>query len=270
MDWRPFKLLNASETRWLAGTVAQAAGGWLAHWLPEETPGPVRCCAASERATTSLAGEPVRWIGSALRDGSYVAVALNGELWRAVAEKLFGSPAGASGPPIGGATGIVDDVVTQAFGNLGERLVALAGAGAAAPSSQAPAADAWQRGSGAAIVEIPVAGQSITLLLGAPCVAKVLAKRERPRRAELAALGDRRQCIGAQTAQVRVWLGDASIELGVLQSLALGDVVRLDARIDQPLPLSIEDRASGQRAFLGCLQGRRAVQLAQVRRQEKF
>jgi flagellar motor switch protein FliM len=97
-------------------------------------------------------------------------------------------------------------------------------------------------------------------------VAHVLTRRERSRRSGAAAPIDRRQCIGAQTAQVRVWLGGASIELGVLQTLAIGDVVRLDARIDQPLSLTVEGQATGQRAFLGCLQGKRAVQLAQVRR----
>lgn len=266
MHWRPFKLLNASERRWLAEVLARTVGDWLAHWLPGESAGPAHCCAASERATTILADDPVRWVGSTLFDGTYVAVAANGELWPAMAEKLFGTTAGAAGPQAGGAKGIVDEVIARAFGDLAQRLVAPAGAGAPAPFSWAPPDDAWQRGSGAAIVEFSVIGRCIALLLSAPHAAHLLTRRERSLRSGAAALTDRRQWIGAKSAQVRVWLGEASIELGVLQTLAVGDVVRLDARIDRPLPLTVEGQATGQRAFLGCLQGKRAVQLAQVRR----
>jgi hypothetical protein len=266
MRWRPFKLINASEQRWLAEATARTVGDWLATWLPGESAGPARCCAASERATTSLADDPMRWVGSTRPDGTYVAVAANGELWRAVAEKLFGTPADAAGPQAAGAKSIVDDVVAQSFGDLVQRLVSPAGAGTPAPSSWAPSADAWQRGSGAAIVEFPAWDGCLALLLSAPYAAHLLNRRERSRRSGAAPPIDRRQCIAAQTAQVRVWLGGASIELGVLQTLAVGDVVRLDARSDQPLPLTIEGQATGQRAFLGCLQGKRAAQLAQVRR----
>lgn len=270
MHWRPFKLINAAERRWLAEVLARTVGDWLGHWLPGESAGPVHCSAASERAATSLAAEPTRWVGSTLFDGTYVAVATNAELWRAVAEKLFGTPAGAAGPQVGGAAGIVDEVVARAFGDLVRRLVAPAGSGAPASDSWAPSADAWQRGSGAAIVEFSVIGRCVAVLLSAPYTAHLLAGRERSSRSGAAAPTDRRLCIGAKTAQVRVWLGEASIELGVLQTLAVGDVVRLDSRIDRPLPLTVEGQATGQRAFLGCLQGKRAAQLAQVRSYEAF
>ncbi len=266
MDWRPFKLINASEQRRLAGLVTSVGRDWMARWLPQEAPGEVRCHAASERATTSLASEPAQWIGHSLRDGSLVTVALNRELWQAVAERLFGVPAGASGPPVNGAGRVVDDVLTQAFNDLCRRVVTLAGDGAPSSTSMAPSAVEWRRGSGAVIIEIPACGQFIALLLDARLVAHLLLSLGHPPQRRAAALNDPRHCIGVRTAKLRVWLGEASIELGVLHSLAVGDVVRLDARIDQPLRLTVEDRSTGQRAFLGCVQGKRAVQLAQLRR----
>ena len=80
-----------------------------------------------------------------------------------------------------------------------------------------------------------------------------------------AELIDPRHCIGQAGVHLEVWAGNASLELGVLQTLAAGDVIRLESRIDQALPITVQGRETGRRAYLGRIAGQRAVQLAPLR-----
>ena len=128
--------------------------------------------------------------------------------------------------------------------------------------SKPPADHCWRRGSGAAIIEIDLGAQALALVGSPVWVAQQLAARPRakpPLRAELA---DPRLCIARARLSLQAWAGKASVEIGVLQTLAPGDVIWLDARIDEPLPVSVQGRESGRTAYLGSVEGRRAVQIA--------
>jgi hypothetical protein len=263
MDWRPYKLINDSERALIAGLAGEAASAWVAEWMPAEEAGPARCTAAVERAETGLAEEPVRWMHFSLAEEVYVAIAVTSNLMRALAARMFGEHATQGEISARGTAGILGDVLAAALGDLVQRVLSAleASADPLAVSSHAPASDAWLRGSGAVIVEIPVAGKTIAMLLGSPCIRPLLAAR-RPSSRQLLPLADPRQCIGSQTIEIRVWAGEVAVELGVLQTLAAGDVVKLDSSVNEPLALTVAGRETGRRAFLGCLDGRKAVQLA--------
>lgn len=252
MDWRTFKLLNATERAWLARGVRAAAVDWLTAWLPGTAPGPVQCLDASERASSRLAREPLRWVGCAHRD-AVLSMALDRDLEQALVRHLFGCDARGA---------LVGDVTTAALADLGQRLLGgAAGSEPAAPSARPPAPESWRRGAGAAIVEIDVAGAVLALLASPEWVAARLAARPRPAAAPRAEPIDPRQCIGHADVRVQVWAGSASLELGLLHTLAVGDVIRLDSTIEQALRITVQGRDSERRAFLGQLEGRRAVQL---------
>ena len=57
-------------------------------------------------------------------------------------------------------------------------------------------------------------------------------------------------------------LGSAEVDVAVLHTLAVGDVVVLDGRLDQPLRVSVAGRAVAARAWLGHAGERKAVRLA--------
>jgi hypothetical protein len=254
MDWRPFKLLNASERNWLARNARAALGEWLAAWLPATVADAVRCIDTSQRATTRLAAEPPRWLGFTHRDAT-LSIALGADFEPWLAKSLLGADR---------RSALADDVTLAALTDLAGRLLD-AGAAAPALAQQPPAGHCWQRGSGAAIVEAYL-GEHVLALVGSPAwVAQQLAARPRakvPARPEPA---DPRQCLGGARLSLQAWAGSASVEIGVLQTLAAGDVIRLDARIDQPLQIRVQGCETGRRAWLGSAEGRRALQLAPQR-----
>ena len=251
MEWRPFKLLNASERTWLARTVRGAVGEWFAAWLPSTPAGAVRCFDPIDRAATRLAAEPTRWLGFTHRDAT-VSVALGPELERRLAEGLLGAER---------RSALVDDVTIAALHDLAGRLL-LAGAAAPALAHEPPGDPCWRRGSGAAIVEVDLGAQVLALLVSPAWVAQQLAARPRAKPPPRAELADPSRCIARARVSLQAWAGKASVEIGVLQTLAPGDVIWLDARIDQPLPVSVQGRESGRSAYLGSVEGRRAVQIA--------
>lgn len=65
---------------------------------------------------------------------------------------------------------------------------------------------------------------------------------------------------GHQRMPFEVTLGCAEIEIGALSDLAIGDVIRLDSDIDKPLRVTAKGENFGE-AFLGALEGRKAIQL---------
>lgn len=253
MDWRPFKLLNASERAWLEGVARSAASDWLAEWLPQAALGAVHCRDACERASTGLAQEP-RWIGCGQHGAPWLSIALGHDVQRLLAERLFGTEA---------QSALIADVTAAALADLAQRLLGrgVAGQAAAAP----PDAGCWQRGSGAAIFEIDIDDRVLALLAQPRWVQKQLAARPRATPAARASPIDPRQCIGHAGVEVQAWAGGAGLEIGLLQSLAIGDVIRLDSRIDQALRITVQGHDTGRGAYLGSLDGRRAVQLAASR-----
>jgi flagellar motor switch/type III secretory pathway protein FliN len=251
MDWRPFKLLNVSERTWLARGVRAALGEWLAAWLPATPAGAVRCIDPTHRAATRLAAEPPRWLAFTHRDAT-LSIALSHDVERTLAEWLLGADR---------RSALAEDVCIAALTDLAGRLLH-AGAAAPAVAQQPPADHCWQRGSGAAIVEADLGAHALALVGSPAWVAQQNATRPQAKPAGRAAPVDPRQCIGRARLSLQAWAGSAAVEIGVLQSLAPGDVIRLDARIDQPLPVTVQGRETGRGAYLGSVDGRRALHLA--------
>jgi len=252
MDWRPFKLLNDTEREWLERGVRNVVREWFARWLPDREAGSVRCVDASEHANTRLASQPERWIGVARRDAA-LSIALGHDVAQWLGEHLLGTAT---------QSALVADVIAASLHDLGERLMAHDPGAPPVPSTQPPEPAILRRGTGAAIVEIALDATHALAFAATPAwVTQRLASRPRAVPSRRAAV-DLRRCIGSGIVNLQAWAGGASIELGVLQSLAPGDVIRLDTRIDQPLRLSVQGHDSGRDAYLGSADGRRAMQLA--------
>jgi Type III flagellar switch regulator (C-ring) FliN C-term len=266
MDWRPFKLLNESERGWLARQVRTTLGDWCTAWLPAVPAGAVRCTDPAQRAATLLAAEPSHWLSFTHRDAALsighrevaLSIALDDDLERWLADALLGAER---------RSALVDGVTSAALFDLAGRLLQGVQAGAAVPAAaeQAPAQRCWQRGSGAVIVEAELGAHTLALVASPAWVTHRLASRPRSHALPRAELADPRQCVGRARLSLQAWAGSAPVEIGELRTLAPGDVIRLDARIDQPLAVTVQGRDSGGRAWLGRVESRRALQLAPPR-----
>lgn len=70
--------------------------------------------------------------------------------------------------------------------------------------------------------------------------------------------------LSGQSVEVRAVLGETEIELGVLHSLAVGDVLRLDGRLDDGIALWIGEKRLPCTGYLGSLDGQLAIEVART------
>lgn len=75
------------------------------------------------------------------------------------------------------------------------------------------------------------------------------------------ALADLSLGLADQAVEVQAVLGDTEIELGLLHGLAIGDVLRLDAQVDDGIELRIGGKRLPCKGYLGTIDGRLAVEL---------
>ncbi len=125
---------------------------------------------------------------------------------------------------------------------------------------------AW---SGALVVELPLAGRSLLVLMTAERVARLLGPatvRPEPRRERSsAALIPVERAVAQRTARVHVRMQAFEIDLGALAALSVGDVLRTAHRLDAALSVAVAGQDRIERpmcaGFLGKSGARRAVEL---------
>lgn len=112
------------------------------------------------------------------------------------------------------------------------------------------------KGSGALELSVSVAGKSLWFL------AADLAARHRTSRA-LARLACRplSQAAAGQPVHLRVEVGAAHVPIGVLRTLGIGDVIRLEASLDDPMRVIVVEGSCACEAQLCMADGQRAIEL---------
>lgn len=253
MEWRPFKLLNASELDYLATAVEGIGAEWAQGWLRMPGAASARCKSLSGSTPALLPTE--RWLKFSAGDASlWLADSTRVRGW--VGRRMLGGAA--AGAPL------ASEVLEHALTDLITRFFDRTGLPSRKPCrgiEGRPEADACRNGSGAATCELTSGDDTLSMVLAPALVSALLAERSRaPRPARPAPL-DPRQCLDACRVTIEVGVGEAQVEIGVLHTLAVGDVVALEARVDEPLALAVGGRATGRRAFLGCQEGVKAVAL---------
>ena len=127
-----------------------------------------------------------------------------------------------------------------------------------------PAHSALSAWSGSLVVSLPFGAR---LLLAAGAVRKLVAAAggapSGPRRATGALLGIP-EAIGDRELRIEVSLEGCDIEIGALQDLQLGDVLRLRQGLDKPASVSVADGTPVFSGFLVRSRGRKAIELACV------
>jgi flagellar motor switch/type III secretory pathway protein FliN len=131
------------------------------------------------------------------------------------------------------------------------------------PAQNAPEPWLFTAWSGAVLLQLPVAGGGLELLLAPECVAAMPDMAARPSQAKAIAqpLAAMSQAVSNSQIRLEARIGEIEIELGTLAQLAEGDVIALPLRVDEPLLLTDSSGKPFLRGFLGSRDQHKAIQL---------
>jgi flagellar motor switch/type III secretory pathway protein FliN len=253
MKTRPIELLGESDLLRSRQTAAQALEAWRAVWGLGPREARIACVRAWE------SGEPIRpdekgWLGWVVGEGAGWAAA-SPEFACGLRQGLFGpAQAGASEHD----TSIALELCNLAIEDLVVRLLAgeLPSALRKCEQGSAPVipAGVFEHGSGAVVTDIQIEeGRLLAITLRIP--------RFRQDPAGSQSFGESHGAMRAVPVPLDAQLGELDIELGTLQSLEVGDVIRLPAKLDQPLRLLAPGGGTVCFGDFGTQEGFRALSL---------
>jgi flagellar motor switch/type III secretory pathway protein FliN len=247
MAARAFRLCTRADLAAVRARVEEALAPWAHEWSSTAPAGewPV----AADPLDTATLGTPddgVEWWR--FEGGAGTVWARSADAY-GVAAWLFGAVDG--GVPPGG---LAAEVTRRAFAALLSRIAAAAGA---APHRTLGApAHLLEPGRGAVQVRIDGRGAALQLVVEPPVA------RTRAVRRTLEPLASTHAALAAQAVMVEARLGDIEVELGVLRTLAVGDVLRLPRRLDQGVELSVGGQRLPCVGYLAAVDGKVAVEIA--------
>jgi hypothetical protein len=254
MRARPFVLVGDSALEELRVRCARAASEWAAGW-GVVTGDPTVACERLEEATAAEirwsswrpAGEPLAWVG-----------AVSG--FRREFARGLGTPEGIADASTHAS--LADDLQGEAFSDLVEALLA---ALRGKPSqglrleAQPLAPHLFAPGSGAIFASITLGSSVLAIVVPDPHLPRPVGLLDR--------VGTAPPSVGlveaAQAAlvTVRAEIGEAEVELGALQALAPGDVIRLGRGVAEAVDVVGPGGDVVCRGHLGMFEGRRALEL---------
>ena len=257
MEWRRFRLLNERELRLAGEALGRALAPWAEAWMHTPNLGEVRCIIACDARRTTLFRESDHWLDARETDAPLAWICVPDSQRAGLARNLFGERTSHGE----GKSALLPAVADAALRALLELLAAQGGDGAVdrpAPSVSQPTREVWTRGSGAIVCELRIGEGVLGIVLAESWVRRALAPFKQARR-RMPTPSDPRLGLESLSVRLAVWAGSAEVELGLLQSLAPGDVVKVDLAVDRPMRVSVEGSDSGRRVFLGRVGDRKAV-----------
>ncbi|SFG88858.1 Type III flagellar switch regulator (C-ring) FliN C-term [Duganella sp. CF458] len=229
---RPYILLSGTRLAQIERRLADALQRWQEQWGDA---GLHVACTAAGRADAAGFAARAAWQGS-----GQAWMAWHDEFGAAVERGLFG----------GVAAGLAHTLAARAQQALLAGLAEAAMPGAlrqGEPGAVAPAN--WQPGAGAVLARVHCGRHTLQLLLEREAVAALAPAA--PLRPPALAPCRLPGLAGSASVALPVRLGAVQLDLAALMSVQVGDVIRLDAAADQPLPVLAPD--GGQPLFYGHL-----------------
>ena len=260
---RPYKMLNASERATLTARLGKGVDTWTEEHLAGSDPA-VCTLVSAEEGAAALAEEREWIVGSRLPSGEVVAIGLAGDWPRDVARLVLTGRSALSLDPAGLAL----------MRTVGARLVeALAHAVLAAclPDQGHEGRLSWTQvetprvnfraWSGYGLVRCQLGDSpSLLILLWPATVLDCVGPPPLPKDAQ-GAVEPRSRAIRSEVVVLDAVAGEAELAVEDVTTLAVGDVLKLDRAISEPLRVRVRGGGQVCAARLGALRGRAALQL---------
>ncbi|MFB9240298.1 FliM/FliN family flagellar motor switch protein [Massilia antarctica] len=248
MQVSPYCLLGASTLAALAQRCNTMLDAWAAAWGVERGACTLECA----RAWDSNALCPGQWQRHHAQAEQAVWIGWPDELARALQARLFPPDQRHAPQPARGAS-LAAETAAEACAALADALAAAAAPGVSAPADSgaaAPAARLFRRGSGAVVVALRIAEQPMLCVLNHACL-----DLPAPEKLALPVRTDLRKVLGYMPVTLTVSLGQAEVDVSHLLTLAVGDVIRLESHVDQPVTVNGPGGEALFGAHLGSAEG---------------
>jgi hypothetical protein len=249
MAQRPYRLrgrrhLNALRVH-LQQRLVEWTGTWLAH---ADLPG------LEIRSVSKPDGADLRLRCMSAADGRWLALGWAADGGFTAVGRMLGAASAVRGR-------LARDLGEQALRDLGRRLIDSDGFETSPESLPLPE-EVWLPGAGGIAVDASFPGFALHLVIGGAVVDDLLRDccPARPSEA-LPPLSSLVMAMGAQPVPLNVSLGVAELPLQAVATLRIGDVIRLDKPLGEPLALSGPEGAELCPVALGRRRGKLAVQL---------
>ncbi|KQQ96166.1 FliM/FliN family flagellar motor C-terminal domain-containing protein [Massilia sp. Leaf139] len=141
--------------------------------------------------------------------------------------------------------------------------VAFPGGGRSPASRTAPGAALYARGAGAVVLSIAVGSVRASLLLDGACVRALAAPAGALHLPPLGKI-DLQGALAGTGLTLDLTVGSAQVGLNHLLALAVGDVIRLDTSVEQPVALRLPSGAAVLNGYMGKSGGQLAVELTRL------
>lgn len=260
-----YRLLNRTDRRAVADALRVVVRRWQDEWWPGD--GGVEIDARAYPDT--LVPAAYRWFGAIVHEtGAYVGIAEGAT--NAFACALAGHPTIAA-EATGGST--ASDLVRASVEALVIGILRGNGRG------DDPRGIRWERsgpapGEGAhtqgwIVARCKLDNTEFVLVLNPAAGRNYLAPALKRRNRQLGDIFPLRTALAQKPVVLRVYAGAAELSLPELGMLSAGDVIRLDRRVAVPLEVDIGAGATLCGAYLGLVDGRKAVQLTVLNETEE-
>ena len=241
MGARPYRLCSDAAIASAQLHATQALQRWSIEWVGPTAAGQIAVEVSQQpRAPAAANEEAGGWLGAQGSKGTFWVETSQQAL---LGQLLFGPSAGVVRPG------------TLAASSAAQALEALLLELAGADSFQQASAPVHLQEAGRVGVQLMVRWGSESLLLQGE-----LAHAPRPAAAARSPLGSLVQALGAQPVTLQACLGSTELDLQTLHMLRVGDVLRLDKRVDEGLDLSVAGEELRCGGYLVSLDGAKAIE----------
>ena len=254
-----FRLYSENDLKRIVDRTQRALSGWASQWFPSAS-----CEAEIADSVSDAAAEASsRWLMAARGDSTLLGIEHPPGWERRLKTALTGLPSD-DVPEPSPVTSEMSEVLLR---SLAECVLRESGLVSSAKdcswSAQPPALHDARRSGGGFLGVICRVGDIFTLRLvfWPDLIAGFTDEDARRRAAGSGNVIPRTRAIETQTVVLEAVAGEAELSLNELQTLAVGDVIRLDGWIEQPIVVRLSDMRHVCSGHLGMAKGRKAVRL---------
>ncbi len=262
MGYSPYKLLNASELTAICKHIEAICTEWIAGWFSHEPSIGVRCFRAAEYAQNTLAENTV-WMSADSTSGDFVALAIPAGLFSEFGGLLLSSQSAIGRAGENQHSEILAELSQRALSDLIFQIKKPAAHSGVKKFSEAsaPSSGFWKAGSGASVVEVTVDRQCLIIAFDFQSVRGMLPSSAMQPAPNVHPLVKPADALDGGRVKLKILVGQAQLELALLQTIVVGDVIKLDKNIEEPLHVINSDGTLFCKGFLGCRDGKKSIQL---------